>query len=47
MKKNSMYRQLLAGVFPLLFLGLGCDSTADEPEPFLQVSKINVLFTAE
>ncbi|KAA6347203.1 hypothetical protein EZS27_005308 [termite gut metagenome] len=47
MKKNSIYWQMLAGVFPLLFLGLGCDSTSDEPDPFLQVSKTDILFTAE
>jgi hypothetical protein len=46
MKKSIVYWRILMGVFPLLFLGLGCDSLSDEPEPFLQVSKTDVLFTA-
>ncbi|KAA6335523.1 hypothetical protein EZS27_016256 [termite gut metagenome] len=31
----------MAGILPFLFLGTGCDSTSDDPEPFLRVSEAN------
>ncbi|KAA6345073.1 hypothetical protein EZS27_007339 [termite gut metagenome] len=41
MKKHVFFWKSLAGVLPFLFLGMGCSSESEDPEPFLRISGEN------
>ncbi|KAA6345071.1 hypothetical protein EZS27_007337 [termite gut metagenome] len=41
MKKHVFFWKVLVGVLPFLFLGAACDSTSDDPAPYLRISKGN------
>ncbi|KAA6345136.1 hypothetical protein EZS27_007285 [termite gut metagenome] len=38
MRKYVFFWKNLVGILPFLFLGTACDSTSDDPEPFLKIS---------
>ncbi|KAA6304144.1 Pectate trisaccharide-lyase, partial [termite gut metagenome] len=49
MKKQVFFWKSLVGMIPFLLLGTGCDSTSDDPEPFLRINEENqsITFSSE